>query len=87
MRVLVTGHRGYIGAVLAPIFQAAGHEVVGLDSDLYRGCTFGDQANLVAIPEIDADLRDVRSRISTASMPSSTSRPSPTTPSATSMPS
>ena len=59
MRVLVTGHRGYIGAVVVPIFKAAGHEVVGLDSDLYRGCTFGDPAALVPVPEIGADLRDV----------------------------
>jgi nucleoside-diphosphate-sugar epimerase len=59
MRVLVTGHRGYIGAVLVPIFQAAGHDVVGLDSDLYRGGTFGDPASLVDVPEIAADLRDV----------------------------
>ena len=60
MRVLVTGHRGYIGSVLVPIFQAAGHEVVGLDSDLYRGCTFGDPANVPVVPCVDADLRDVR---------------------------
>jgi nucleoside-diphosphate-sugar epimerase len=59
MRVLVTGHRGYIGAVLVPIFQAAGHEVVGLDSDLYRGCTFGDPAAVPAIPDLGVDLRDV----------------------------
>lgn len=59
MRVLVTGHRGYIGTVLVPIFQAAGHDVVGLDSDLYRGGTFGDPAALATIPEIPADLRDV----------------------------
>jgi nucleoside-diphosphate-sugar epimerase len=59
MRVLVTGHRGYIGTVLVPIFQAAGHDVVGLDSDLYRGCTFGDPAALATVPEIAADLRDV----------------------------
>jgi nucleoside-diphosphate-sugar epimerase len=59
MRVLVTGHRGYIGTVLVPIFQAAGHDVVGLDSDLYRGGTFGDPAALAGIPEIPADLRDV----------------------------
>ena len=59
MRVLVTGHRGYIGAVLAPIFEAAGHEVVGLDSDLYRGCTFGDPALLPAVPDLELDLRDV----------------------------
>ena len=42
MRVLVTGHLGYIGSVLVPVLQAAGHDVVGLDTDLYRGCTFGD---------------------------------------------
>ena len=59
MRVLVTGHRGYIGSVLVPLFQAAGHEVVGLDTDLYRGCTFGDPQPIPAVPQIDADLRDV----------------------------
>ena len=41
MRVLVTGHRGYIGAVLTPMLLEAGHEVVGLDSDLFAGCDFG----------------------------------------------
>jgi nucleoside-diphosphate-sugar epimerase len=58
MRVLVTGHHGYIGSVLAPIVQAAGHEVVGLDTYLFEGCTFGDDA-----PEITAlrgDVRDIR---------------------------
>jgi NAD(P)-dependent dehydrogenase (short-subunit alcohol dehydrogenase family) len=40
MRVLVTGHKGYIGTVLVPMLRAEGHEVVGLDSDLYRSCTF-----------------------------------------------
>ena len=59
MRVLVTGHRGYIGAVLVPIFEAAGHEVVGLDSDLYRGCTFGDPGAVPAVPDLGVDLRDV----------------------------
>jgi nucleoside-diphosphate-sugar epimerase len=59
MRVLVTGHLGYIGAVLVPIFEAAGHDVIGLDSDLYRGCTFGDPAALPAVPDLGTDLRDV----------------------------
>jgi nucleoside-diphosphate-sugar epimerase len=59
MRVLVTGHRGYIGAALVPVFQAAGHTVIGLDADLYRGCTFGDPGLISAVPEIEADLRDV----------------------------
>ena len=42
MRVLVTGHNGYIGSVLVPLFQRAGHDVVGLDSDLFAECVFGD---------------------------------------------
>lgn len=57
MRVLVTGHDGYIGTVLVPIFQAAGHEVVGLDSFLFKDCVFAD--DVPAIPAIAKDLRDV----------------------------
>lgn len=41
MRVLVAGDRGYIGAVLVPFLQAAGHQVDGLDVGLYEGCDFG----------------------------------------------
>ena len=41
MRILMTGHLGYIGTAAVPMFQARGHEVVGLDTDLYRDCTFG----------------------------------------------
>ncbi|MDR3633128.1 MAG: SDR family oxidoreductase [Isosphaeraceae bacterium] len=59
MRVLVTGERGYIGAVLVPLFEAAGHEVVGLDSDLYEGCDFGNPAAVPAVPQVADDLRDV----------------------------
>lgn len=40
MKLLVTGHRGYIGTILVPRLQAAGHHVVGADIDLYRGCDF-----------------------------------------------
>jgi nucleoside-diphosphate-sugar epimerase len=57
MRVLVTGHDGYIGAVLTPLLAAAGHEVVGLDNHLYGECSFGD------VPEVETitmDVRDVR---------------------------
>lgn len=57
MRILVTGHKGYIGAVLAPMLTAAGHEVVGLDSDLYAACDFGEPA--AEVPELAGDLRDV----------------------------
>jgi len=56
MRVLVTGHLGYIGSVLTPMLLAEGFEVVGLDSDLYRRCTFG--SGLVEVPNIAKDIRD-----------------------------
>lgn len=41
MKILLTGSRGYIGTVMAPMFLQAGHEVVGVDTDLYRRSTFG----------------------------------------------
>jgi nucleoside-diphosphate-sugar epimerase len=58
VRVLITGHDGYIGAVLAPFLREEGHDVVGLDTRYYRDCAFGDDAS--SIPRIDRDLRDVR---------------------------
>ncbi len=58
MRVLVTGHRGYVGAVMVPMLVRAGHEVVGFDTSYYGGCDFGPFAE--AVPAIDRDLRDVR---------------------------
>jgi nucleoside-diphosphate-sugar epimerase len=58
LRVLVTGHDGYIGVVLVPMLAAAGHDVVGLDSCLYEGCDFGDRV-APAVPAIRMDVRDV----------------------------
>jgi nucleoside-diphosphate-sugar epimerase len=57
MRVLVTGHKGYIGTILVPMLLAAGHETVGFDSDLYERSTFGE--GIAEIPEIRKDIRDV----------------------------
>jgi nucleoside-diphosphate-sugar epimerase len=57
MRVLLTGHKGYIGAVAAPILRDAGHDVVGLDTDLFAGCNFSGQPQ--EIRELPVDLRDV----------------------------
>jgi nucleoside-diphosphate-sugar epimerase len=57
MRVLVTGHLGYIGTVMVPMLLADGFDIVGLDSDLYRECTFGD--SIKGIPELRKDIRDV----------------------------
>ncbi len=57
MRILLTGHKGYIGAVAGPILAAAGYEVIGLDTDLFAGCEFGGQEP--GIREVRKDLRDL----------------------------
>jgi nucleoside-diphosphate-sugar epimerase len=57
MRILLTGHKGYIGAVAGPVLLAAGHEVVGLDMDLFAGCDFG--APPAEIPEVLKDIREL----------------------------
>jgi len=57
MKVLITGHLGYIGTVMTPMLLSEGYEVVGLDSDFYRRCTFGD--GLVEVPNINKDIRDI----------------------------
>jgi len=58
VRVLVTGHHGYIGAVLTPMLLDAGHAAVGLDTYLYEGCDFGAQG-APEVPSIRRDVRDV----------------------------
>lgn len=57
MRVLITGSTGYIGTVMMPFMAAAGHDVVGLDTDLFEHCTFGEPP--AKFPLIRKDLRDI----------------------------
>jgi nucleoside-diphosphate-sugar epimerase len=59
LRILVTGHHGYIGSVLVTVLERAGHEVVGLDSDLFAPCIFGQNGHTVE--SIQTDVRDVES--------------------------
>jgi nucleoside-diphosphate-sugar epimerase len=59
MRVFLTGHLGYIGSVMTPMLLKAGHEVIGLDSDLYERCTFVQGGAIVDVPTILKDTRDV----------------------------
>jgi nucleoside-diphosphate-sugar epimerase len=59
MRVLVTGHKGYIGTVMTPMLLAAGHDVVGYDSDLYRRCTYAAGGAIADVPTLEKDTRDV----------------------------
>jgi nucleoside-diphosphate-sugar epimerase len=57
VRVLVTGHHGYIGSVLAPMLHEAGHDVVGADAFFYEGCDFGHDER--PFEERRLDIRDV----------------------------
>jgi len=58
MRILLTGHDGYIGHVLTPMLLERGHQVTGLDSCLYEGCGFANGKEL-PVPVIRKDVRDV----------------------------
>jgi len=57
MKVLVTGHRGYIGVEMVPALRAAGHEVVGLDTGYYDECDFVRPPD--PTEDLKVDLRDV----------------------------
>jgi nucleoside-diphosphate-sugar epimerase len=56
MRVLVTGSRGYIGSVMVPLLLAEGHQVIGMDTDFYETCTFGEWKD--PIKTIRKDVRE-----------------------------
>ncbi len=61
MRILMTGHLGYIGTVAVPLFLARGHDVTGCDTDLFRASTFGSGIGPAgAIPDLGMDIRDLQ---------------------------
>src|SRR5438093_1890675 len=57
MKILVTGHHGYIGSVMVDVLARGDHDVTGFDTYLYEGCDFGDDRTVV--PAIRKDVRDV----------------------------
>jgi nucleoside-diphosphate-sugar epimerase len=57
MRVLITGHEGYIGSVMAPAFIEAGHDVTGLDTGYFAECTL--VPDRVEVPAVRKDIRDL----------------------------
>ena len=56
-RVLITGHKGYIGSVMAPAFVKAGYEVVGMDSGYFSACTL--VPDTIDVPSVYKDIRDL----------------------------
>lgn len=57
MKILLTGHNGYIGTVLSKMLVEAGYDVIGLDSNLFMRCTFGKWE--FQVPSISKDIRDI----------------------------
>lgn len=57
MKILITGHLGYIGAEMVPTLLAAGHDITGLDTGLFDECDFVEPP--VPMPELRLDIRDI----------------------------
>ena len=56
-RVLITGHNGYIGSIMAPLLAQAEHRVVGLDTGYFDACTL--VPDTVRVPALRKDIRDI----------------------------
>lgn len=57
MRILLTGHKGFIGSVAGPILMHEGHDVVGVDSGFFSACTFGTGSARDPIAGLQMDIR------------------------------
>ena len=58
MRIMITGHEGYIGTVMTPVVLNAGHTVVGYDSGLFSRSTYSAGGEIASVPHIRKDVRD-----------------------------
>ncbi|MCV7171935.1 SDR family oxidoreductase [Mycobacterium manitobense] len=57
MKILLTGHSGYLGVEMASYLVDLGHDIVGLDIDLFAGCDFIAAPD--PLPALKCDVRDV----------------------------
>jgi len=55
-KVLLTGNNGYVGTVMSRELKLAGHDVYGLDSNLYEHLVFGNLSD--SIFTLNKDVRD-----------------------------
>jgi nucleoside-diphosphate-sugar epimerase len=62
MKVLVTGHHGYIGSIVAPALARAGHDVTGVDSFFYGGCDLAGYPEGTRVAALERDVRDLAPR-------------------------
>jgi nucleoside-diphosphate-sugar epimerase len=53
MRVLVAGHKEYIGVETVPVVRALGHDVTGLDTGLHAECDFAAPPDEVRTFDVD----------------------------------
>lgn len=58
MKVLLTGHDGYIGHVLAPMLLDHGHDVTGVDSFLFEECGFPTEERSFRV--LRKDIREIQ---------------------------
>jgi nucleoside-diphosphate-sugar epimerase len=56
-RILITGHKGYIGSVLTPLFVRSGYDVTGIDNEMFAQCTLVPDP--VEVPSIRKDIRNI----------------------------
>ena len=59
MKILLTGHHGFIGSVCGPLLAEGGHDVVGLDTLFYRDCDLSS-APAPSTAQLLLDVRDVQ---------------------------
>ena len=59
MRILVTGHDGYVGTLMMDALRGAGHEAVGIDSFFFQDCGLRRPPRGRNVIGVRADLRDL----------------------------
>jgi nucleoside-diphosphate-sugar epimerase len=60
MKILATGHRGFIGTHLVDVLKQEGHLVVGCDIGLFEGCSW--ESAVSPDNELVKDIRELESQ-------------------------